>query len=274
MQPLVSVIMPVYNAGPYIRESIDSLLNQTFTNWELVLVNDGSTDETEKILLSYTDPRIRIFSQENKGVSAARNTALGQMQGKYFTFLDADDLLPANSLELRVNFAENNPSVDMIAGGVRFFSHDHTLKTWFPKYKGDPFRLFIRNDERVFCNPALFIRRKPSVVYRFKEGMTHVEDLLFFTSLAQQQTHHYDYLNEIVYNYRVSGNSAMNNLEKLESGYWTFYEEVKSYPNVMLSEVLYLKRRIIRIMFLSYLAGGKWGKAARVLFKFFKSDAK
>ncbi|HYM95040.1 MAG TPA: glycosyltransferase [Chitinophagaceae bacterium] len=270
MQPLVSVVMAAFNAGQYLRQSIESLLGQSFSNWELLVTNDGSTDDTESILQSYHDDRIKVFSQENTGVSAARNKGLEQMQGKYFTFLDADDTLPINSFEIRTNFAEQHPEVDIVSGAVLFFRNTKHEQIWHPEFRGDPFPLFIRNDKRVFCNPALFIRRKPSISYKFRVGMTHVEDLLFFTSIAQQIRHQYDYVEEIVYNYRLSDTSAMKNLEQLEKGYWTFYETVKNFPNVKLSEANYLKRRIIRIMFLSYLTAGKFGNAAKMGFKVIK----
>jgi glycosyltransferase involved in cell wall biosynthesis len=264
-EPLVSVIMPAYNAEKYLRQSIHSLLEQTFANWELLVTNDGSIDSTGEILHSFADPRIKVFHQENKGVSAARNTALANMQGKYFTFLDADDTLPPDSLKLRTDFAEKNEELDMIGGTVCFFKDNGEKKIWHPAFKGDPLQAFIRIDERAFCNPSLFIRRKPSISYQFKEGMTHVEDLLFFATLASQATHRYGFIDELVYNYRVSGNSAMKNLEGLEKGYWIFFDNVKHFRNAEPKNIRYLKWRIIRIMILSYLAGGQFMNALRVL---------
>ena len=93
MQPVkVSVIMPAYNRETYIRESIDSVLAQSFTDFELIVVDDGSTDTTAAIVESYTDSRIRLICQPNGGVSVARNTGLEASQGQFITFLDSDDL--------------------------------------------------------------------------------------------------------------------------------------------------------------------------------------
>jgi glycosyltransferase involved in cell wall biosynthesis len=267
--PLVSVIMPAYNAEKYLRESIDSLLNQTYSNWELIVTNDGSSDGTADILQSYSDNRIKVLTQGNKGVSAARNAALAVMNGSYFTFLDADDRLSTDSLYARVEFAERNPAVDFVGGAVCFFNSKGPQKVWRPAYKGDPLQAFIRIDERVFCNPALLIRKKDGVSYRYKDGMTHVEDLLFFASVARQQLQHYDYVDEVVYYYRTSENSAMSNLTGLENGYWTFYDSVKNFPEAKKNNIRYLKWRIIRIMILSYLAAGKLIKAVKVVPKIF-----
>jgi glycosyltransferase involved in cell wall biosynthesis len=267
--PLVSVIMPAYNAENFLSESINSLLGQTYGNWELVVTNDGSTDATADILNSFADNRIRIISQSNKGVSAARNAALRMMKGKYFTFLDADDILPKESLAIRVRFAETHSNVDFVGGNVCFFNKTGTQRTWKAGFKGDPLQAFIRIDETAFCNPSLFIRIKPGLTYSFKEGMSHVEDLLFFASVANQQPQYYDYVDEVVYHYRVSESSAMSNLAGLENGYWTFYQSVKQYPQALPKNIHYLKWRIIRIMFLSYLAGGKFIRALNVMPKIF-----
>lgn len=269
-EPLVSVIMPAYNAEKYIAESVQSVLNQTYTNWELLVTNDGSTDNSESVVRSLGDPRIKIFCQQNRGVSAARNVALDNMQGDYFTFLDADDLLPSDSLSKRIAFAEKSHDTDMVAGAVSFFKPNGEEKRWHPNFNGDPLQAFIRIDEKVFCNPSLLIRRKPSISYRFKEGMSHVEDLLFFVSIASQQAHRYAFLDDVVYKYRVTGNSAMKNLKGLENGYWTFFESVKNLPNALPQNVRYLKWRIVRIMILSYLAGGRVLSAVSVVPKIFK----
>jgi len=108
----ISIIIPVYNSEKYLKECIDSILSQTFLDFELVLVNDGSTDSSGKICDEYAlkDSRVRVFHKENGGVSAARNTGIKAAKGKYVTFVDADDkvkpsfLMDFNSLELEADF--------------------------------------------------------------------------------------------------------------------------------------------------------------------------
>ena len=109
MNGLVSIIMPSYNTGAYIKESIDSVLNQTYTNWELIIVDDCSNDNTDDIVASFNDERIRYLKNEkNSGAAVSRNRALHDAQGKWIAFLDSDDLWYPEKLERQISFMENN----------------------------------------------------------------------------------------------------------------------------------------------------------------------
>lgn len=114
MDELISIVIPAYNAQAFIAQTLDSILKQTYPHFEVVVVNDGSTDNTLNILNEYAlkDPRIRVFSQENGGVSAARNTALQQVRGKYLTYVDSDDTVPSTALYDMVSLMEED--VDMV----------------------------------------------------------------------------------------------------------------------------------------------------------------
>ncbi len=113
-QPFVSIMMPAYNASLYIAEAIDSVIGQTYPDWELVVVNDGSTDDTPAILSSYQDPRIKIINQPNGGESIARNTALDHVQGDLLAFLDSDDRWAAEHLSLTVEHLAQNARLDAV----------------------------------------------------------------------------------------------------------------------------------------------------------------
>lgn len=106
----ISVLMSAYNSQNYIREAIESVLSQTFINFEFIIINDGSTDDTEKIIQCFEDKRIKYFSQKNQGVSKSLNRGLKIAQGKYIAKLDADDICFPNRLEKQFEFMENNPS--------------------------------------------------------------------------------------------------------------------------------------------------------------------
>ena len=115
---LVSVIMPTYNCARFIRQAIDSVLSQTYINWELLIVDDCSTDETESIVRSFDDPRIRYMrNTQNMGAALTRNRALKEAKGRYIAFLDADDLWLPEKLEKQVAFMEQN--------GYAFTYHDY-----------------------------------------------------------------------------------------------------------------------------------------------------
>ena len=109
--PLISVIMPVYNVEQYLRRSIESVLNQTFKDFELICINDGSTDNSLEILNEYAtkDPRIQIINQENAGLSCARNSGLEIVQGEYIAFIDSDDFYATNFLEVLYSAQEIQP---------------------------------------------------------------------------------------------------------------------------------------------------------------------
>jgi glycosyltransferase involved in cell wall biosynthesis len=121
-QPLVSVIMPVYNCELYIKESIDSILNQSYKNIELIIIDDGSKDKSSDIVTSYEDKRIKfIKNKNNKGVSATRNVGLKTAEGKYVAIMDADDISSLKRIEKQVKFLEENDEYGLIGGHyVRF----------------------------------------------------------------------------------------------------------------------------------------------------------
>jgi len=106
--PPVSVIIPTYNRASWLRGAIDSVLDQTFADFELIVVDDGSTDNTKEIVADYGD-KIRYFYQPNKGPSAARNTGIGQAKADLICFLDSDDRWIKNKLQTQVEFIRQNP---------------------------------------------------------------------------------------------------------------------------------------------------------------------
>jgi glycosyltransferase involved in cell wall biosynthesis len=108
VSPLVSVIIPVYNREKFINASIESVLNQTYKNIELIVIDDGSSDNTINILNGINDSRLRIYSQPNRGRSVARNFALNLAKGKYIAFLDSDDIYLPQKIQLQVDFLEKN----------------------------------------------------------------------------------------------------------------------------------------------------------------------
>lgn len=109
MQDLVSIIMPSYNTAQYITESIQSVLNQTYANWELIIVDDCSTDNTDEVVASIHDERIRYLKNEkNSGAAVSRNRALREAKGRWIAFLDSDDLWMPEKLEKQIRFMESN----------------------------------------------------------------------------------------------------------------------------------------------------------------------
>jgi len=113
-EPLISVIIPAYNAEEYIAAAIESVLNQNYKDFELLIINDGSTDKTEEIIHSFKDTRIRYFSQENRGLAATHNTGIRQSRGKFITKLDADDRMMPDFIARHLEQFEKHPEADLV----------------------------------------------------------------------------------------------------------------------------------------------------------------
>ena len=110
MNPLVSVIIPIYNVEKYLGRCLDSVINQDYKNIEIILINDGATDNSLNIAIDYQkkDKRIKVFSQKNQGLSAARNTGLDKAVGNYITFIDSDDYVSKDYVSYMFNLLKKN----------------------------------------------------------------------------------------------------------------------------------------------------------------------
>ena len=136
-QPLVSVIVPVYNKGKYLSRCLDSIVNQTWQNLEIILVDDGSTDLSGEICRRYArnDPRIRLFSQANQRLSAARNTGLDHMKGEYVIFVDADDYISLSLTEILLDYLMEHHVRLAIGGKIAISEEEAGQGEVFPGHK-------------------------------------------------------------------------------------------------------------------------------------------
>lgn len=135
MKNLVSVIVPCYNSATYVAETLDSVLQQTYDNIEVIIVNDGSTDNLTDVIQPYLDKyeNFHYYSQENKGLSGARNSGIRISKGQYILGLDADDLIAPTYIERCVDVLDNNPNVKLVYSRARYF--DAMEGDWdFPPY--------------------------------------------------------------------------------------------------------------------------------------------
>src|SRR5690606_37354988 len=123
--PLVSVAMPVYNSERYVAEAIESVLNQSFGDFELLIIDDGSTDETPHILKRYeqADDRVRVVWQEHRGIPYTRNRAWESAQGTYLAWADSDDLCLPQRLEKQVAFLERHKDIAVCGGAIETFGN-------------------------------------------------------------------------------------------------------------------------------------------------------
>ena len=131
--PLISVIVPIYNVEPYIHKCIDSIVSQTFADFELILVDDGSPDNCGKICDEYAkkDSRVHVIHKKNGGLASARNAGIDVAKGKYISFVDSDDYLDIDFLSAYYN-AINDRDVDIVHSGLRYMPSGNELKESFP----------------------------------------------------------------------------------------------------------------------------------------------
>jgi len=160
----VSVIIPVYNQTQFVGQAIDSVLAQTFTDYEIIVVNDGSTDETTQVLAQYT-AHIRVIHQANAGLSAARNSGLRVAKGEFIAFLDADDLWYSTALATLVTYLRHHPTTDLVCGAWDLI--DETGSVIKPPNKPSIFQARVRANflraiatGNLFLVHALLVRRK------------------------------------------------------------------------------------------------------------------
>lgn len=272
-RPLVSIIMPAFNAAPYLEEAIASVLAQSYPNWELIAVNDGSTDDTARILESYADPRIRVIHQENKGVGAARNAALDVSKGELITFLDADDVLPEKALASRVEYFRNHAEVDVADGCISARTADMSreIRSYVPYHTGPLFPRLIALDDRVFFGPFYMVRRRIVQGVHFRERLTHAEDLIFFMEMADLHDAMYGHVTDPVYIYRVNENSAMSNVAGIEAGYLKVIEVACKLKKTSVSQCGELRRKIALILFKTWLRRGNLLRAFTVIARIMKA---
>lgn len=190
LKPLVSVIMPMYNAERYIEDALGSIMNQSYPNLEIIIVDDGSTDSSASIvnLLITTDDRIKIFHQKNQGQCSASNYGFSKSQGKYIKFFDADDILSLNVIENQVAALEGKQNVDAsYMDYTRFYNNDIStidtkIRPALINYDCSPeeYILFHGSPQMYQCSIWLFDREIFSYSGLWDERLSLINDTEFF----------------------------------------------------------------------------------------------
>lgn len=218
-EPLISIVMPAWNAAEFIPAAIASVRQQTWRNWELLVVDNGSTDGTADMVRSFRDDRIWLLHEHKRGVSHARNAALKELRGEFYCFLDADDVLPATSLADRAALLLADRSVHFADGGVQAFDEsDSILWERSPRYRGpSPLHELFTISDSCFLGTTWMIRRSTEEVPLFDTAMTHAEELFYYMTIAHRGA--YDHVVSPVLRYRVRPGSAMSDIVGLHEGY-------------------------------------------------------
>jgi len=205
---LVSIMMPAYNAEAYIGDAIQSVLSQTYPDWELIVVNDGSTDGTALVIDEFTDPRVKKINQANGGEAVARNTALENMQGEFVAFLDADDEFLPNHLEVTVRILQEHPEWDGVYTDGDYIDQKGTYLQRLSSRRRGPFEGWIFEQlvwaSDVFGPPLCVLVRRDKVMQheiRYDPRIVIGPDWDFFTRLSEHVL--FGYLDQVTCRYRI-----------------------------------------------------------------------
>jgi glycosyltransferase involved in cell wall biosynthesis len=216
----ISVIIPCYNQGLFLKEACDSLINQTFTDFEVIIVNDGSIDETEKIALSICneDSRFSYYSKENGGLSSARNFGLKHASGNFIQFLDSDDKLDKNKFEASIDFLNKNKIDIVITDFLRFKSKNgkekkvrFDLNKQIINYKSVLLKWDIEFAIPIHC--ALFSKNIIGDI-QFEENLKAKEDWFYWLSVLKRSPNIH-FINEKLALYRAHKQNMSKNNDKM-----------------------------------------------------------
>ena len=229
---LISIVIPCYNYGWLLSETLNSVISQTYSAWECIIVDDGSTDSTRLITNGYVsrDDRFHYVYQSNGGMSAARNNGLRLAKGQYVQFLDADDLLTPRKLELQVAQLDQNPTIDILYGDMRYFRHgspsilgrdfEMSDTEWMVPLHGSGLPIIeqLVANNKLPINAALTSVKIIQKAGGFDESLRSMEDWDFWLRCALAgATFRYDANPEAWVLVRLHPSSTSNNLRRMST---------------------------------------------------------
>ncbi|MEQ9620237.1 MAG: glycosyltransferase [Deltaproteobacteria bacterium] len=217
--PKVSVIIPTYNRAEYLKQAIASALGQTFEDFELLIVDDCSSDNTSRIIENCTDTRIRyIRNNENKGISAVRNIGINNSRGEYIAFLDDDDEWFSDKLEKQVSMLEpSSPKLGAIYTGVVSvnMANNKVVKLRIPQYRGNILKKMLL--QNFIPTPSIVLKKACfEKVGLFDERVPYGEDHDMWIRVAEK--FEFDYVEDLLVKHRVHENSISSNISAVIMG--------------------------------------------------------
>ncbi|WP_462252216.1 glycosyltransferase family 2 protein [Ekhidna sp.] len=222
---LISVIIPAYQAQKYITETVDSVLNQTYKEIEIIVVNDGSTDNTEAILATYqSNAKVKVLNVENGGVSRARNIGFQESNGAYVAFLDADDVWDEINLELKANALNGNQSLGLVHSNTEVIDGDSKKTGQILRGKqGEILKdLLLWNGTCIPAPSSILVRREVvQNVGGFEESLSTAADQEFFFRVANQYP--IGMVDQVTWFYRVHDSNMHQNIARMESDHILAY---------------------------------------------------
>lgn len=210
--PIISVILPVYNGEKYLKEAIDSILNQTYSDFELIILDDCSTDNTANIIKSYSDKRIRyVYNEKNLKIAASLNKGISLARGKYIARMDADDIALPYRFQKQIDIFKNNPNIDIVNIRFNIMSENGNNIRKF-KYNISPssnaLKYLIHIDSFI-CHPGVMIKKEWYQKYKYKTEIDayNVEDCELWLRMISNGAQCYT-IKEPLLNYRINNQSV------------------------------------------------------------------
>ena len=189
--PKISVIMPVYNASPYLREAIQSILSQTFTDFECIIINDGSTDQSENIILSFSDNRIRYAkNQSNSGLVFTLNKGIDMATGEWIARMDGDDISLPDRFEKQFHYLNQNPEMEVLATRVKLIDENgFAIGSWKDDERAitpEQIRLYLPKNNCI-AHPTIMMKTSLLKKYRYNSRQSQAEDYDLWLRLSSDQ---------------------------------------------------------------------------------------
>jgi glycosyltransferase involved in cell wall biosynthesis len=217
MTPKISVIMPVYNGTKFLKEAVESILFQTFTDFELIIINDGSTDSTEEIVKSFKDSRIiYIANHTNQGLSRSLNTGIEKARGKYIARMDADDLSIKERFARQFSYLEEHPDIDILGSSILTMNENGKKLKVLKRPTTHLEIKFSSLFSTPMYHPTIMGRAEVFKTHRFDESLTNSEDYEIWSRLLFRTKTRFANLTEPLLLYRTFSQSFTQslNLEK------------------------------------------------------------
>ncbi|MBH0028974.1 glycosyltransferase [Pseudoalteromonas sp. SWN29] len=215
-QPLVSILMPVYNCAPFLNSAIESILNQTYKNFELLIIDDGSTDTSLGIIKHYSsvDKRIRFISRENKGLIDTINEMVTLAEGDYIARMDGDDISLPTRIERQLTKITSEESIILVGCWIKLFGE--RSETWHYRRTNDESQV-ISLFARCCLTHASFLAHKSLFQkYPFNPNYTHLEDLDFLNRVIRGENGKILSIPETLYQYRIHNSSICNTFADIQ----------------------------------------------------------
>ena len=240
--PLVSVVMPAYNAEEYIQESIQSVLTQTYRNFELIIINDASNDSTKQIIDSFTDSRINcIDNKVNMGVAHSLNPGINRAKGKYIMRLDSDDIAYSNRMETQVNYLENHENVYVLGCGMRAFGYGMDEYDMIPACSPEQLKI----DSLFFCpisHPSVMFRKRlVEEGFEYNPAYERIEDYELWVRIMRKYV--VGAISDVLVRYRIHSNQVTrSHTDEINSAVVRLHKRQMNEMSVFIDDCSYIQK--------------------------------